>query len=480
MKKIIFAICLCAISFSLLLLLPSEAADSSYLAVEASTANLKQGEEFTVSVKIENNPGVWSVAFAFPIDSSVFEFVSADTDSSIFKKFGECSYDETAAAYKFNGFNSSLFDNVTEDGELVKITLKVKDAATVGSYSVGCELDSKNTVNSDGVEVAIFERSSDVSIAEKKAVSTVTKTQVAIQQGIAVYYYAELDDAHIGAEMQFTMNGKVTRVKGSATGVGNEYVYVLDEVAPQCMGDNIKAELVLSDEVISARESFSIKEYCEKLNKDITEKKIDGYTDETYSALAALICDLLDYGTAAQQYMDYKTAEPINGGEEGGREFVELSEDNSKYIEDSLLDEVKLISGGIRFGSVNNLYFRFLAEGVTEDEFAIRITNYETEERVMYYLSDCEKISESDCEYILYSEAVLPTEFDTWYSVELCTLNSRGRWVAQQLLEYSVSSYVYYMQNQADESGNLTAMANLARALYNYGLSASELASIGG
>ena len=98
----------------------------------------------------------------------------------------------------------------------------------------------------------------------------------------------------------------------------------------------------------------------------------------------------------------------------------------------------------------------------------------------MYYLSDCEKISESDCEYILYSEAVLPTEFDTWYSVELCTLNSRGRWVAQQLLEYSVSSYVYYMQNQADESGNLTAMANLARALYNYGLSASELASIGG
>ena len=465
-------------SLCLLAAVPAVAAEPSYLSVDFSTDTPQRGEEFTASVKLENNPGVWSVAFSFPIDNAAFEFVSADTASSIFTRFGECSYDETASAYKFNGYHSSLFDNVTDDGVLVNLTLRVKENAPVGKYTLGCELDAKNTVNCDGTEVALVSGSADVTVAERIAVSSITQTRVAIHSGISVYYYAELDESHLLAQMQFKMNENVTRVAGKATGVANEYVYILEDVAPQCMGDNIKAELVLGDAVIAAREQFSIKNYCETLLAQIEEKKIDGYTDESYAALEALVCDVLDYGAAAQQYMDYKTDEPVNGGEEGGCIFEELAEEKSKYIEASEAEGIEFISGGVRFGSVNKLYFNFKAQDVSAEEFAIKITNYETDESVMYYLSDCEKISEG--EYVLYSDDILPYEFDSWFSVELCTVNSRGRLVTQQFLEYSVASYVYYMQNQTDESGNLSAMANLARALYNYGISASRLVSIGG
>ena len=72
----------------------------------------------------------------------------------------------------------------------------------------------------------------------------------------------------------------------------------------------------------------------------------------------------------------------------------------------------------------------------------------------------------------VYTDGIKPTEFDERFEV---TLYVDG--VAQQTIEYSISAYVYYIQDMT-EGGELATMAYLARALYTYGKSAVEYAEI--
>ena len=126
---------------------------SPKLIIEGATAMANNNVKITV--RLENNPGVWGVAFALPIDSEIFEFVSADTSESVFKQFGICGYDETTSEYKFNGYNNSLMSNVTADGTVVVITLKVKDGVEAGEYKLQSVLSEKDIINANGNRVSL-------------------------------------------------------------------------------------------------------------------------------------------------------------------------------------------------------------------------------------------------------------------------------------------------------------------------------------
>jgi hypothetical protein len=67
------------------------------------------------------------------------------------------------------------------------------------------------------------------------------------------------------------------------------------------------------------------------------------------------------------------------------------------------------------------------------------------------------------------ADGILSTEFDNVYTFELYSGEST---TALQTLTYSVNTYAYRMQNHEDESGEISRMAELARALYRYGKSA--------
>lgn len=59
-----------------------------------------------------------------------------------------------------------------------------------------------------------------------------------------------------------------------------------------------------------------------------------------------------------------------------------------------------------------------------------------------------------------------------FYIIELCKYSTRAT-TMQWSLNYGVSSYVCAKQNKTDGNGELTPIAELARATYNYGLSAT-------
>lgn len=124
-----------------------------YNAIKLESSDALVGHTFNVTVSSVINEGVWSVAFELPIDPDVFEFVGSDTSNSIFDQFAICEFDETTNSYKFNAYNSNLTENITIGGELVTLTLRVKEGVTAGEYQLAAKTLDKHIINVDQTKV---------------------------------------------------------------------------------------------------------------------------------------------------------------------------------------------------------------------------------------------------------------------------------------------------------------------------------------
>ena len=355
----------------------------------------------------------------------------------------------------------------TENGS-VTITTNNQNGALYGESATitftpdaGCVL---SCVKIKGVAVAVKDNTYTITNITKHCTVEATFEKVRIKtaavclgDSIAILYSAVIDDA-TDAEMHFTMNGKTYTVSATETDEANVYNFKFTGIAPQCMGDNIVAELIVDGTVIDVVEEYSIRIYAEAMFDAIDNKEIAGYTDEQYAALATLLADMLEYGAAAQKFRNYKTDALANGGIEGASSFKELTEDCDAIVGDSTSEDVYFTSAGIRFDYVNSIYFKFNTTNV--EATTVRISDASGRSQV-YSAADFGEAS--DDVYILYSEAIAPKDFDTRYTVELYEDG-----VIVQTLEYSISAYVFYIQRENN------AMADLARTLYNYGISACK------
>lgn len=462
--KVLFAIVMAfalAISFSLISSAKTESATVSMNSAEGGA-----GQKVSVTAEISNNPGIVSMYLALEYDTTRLKLVEA-IDSGL---LAGSTFGETVEDYPYGvTWDDSLSgkDNLS-NGVIVTFVFEILEDAPLGEAFVS--LKNNGGIINNNLESVEFEFANTfVRVIDYVPESKIIRTEAKLSEAISMSYYAVVDGAHADAKMCFTMNGREYLVSGVPTEVAGEYRYDFCNIAPQCMCDNIKAELILGTEVLDSLEEYSIREYCDNLFADIEAKKIDGYTEEKYSSLRVLLVDMLEYGAAAQIYRGYNTTNLANAGVSGKSDYVALDGDSEKYVEESELDNAYFVSAGIRFDSVNRMYFEFVAEDVDPEAFAIRIKNYDTEEEVMYYISDCILTSEGESKYIVYTDGILPYEYGTWFSAEICTLNSRGRWVSRQLVEYSLESYVYSVQNDTDST-----MAALARAMHMYGLAAYE------
>ena len=267
-----------------------------------------------------------------------------------------------------------------------------------------------------------------------------------LDESISMRYYAEIKGSNYGTkQMTFVMNEKCVTVTGVATENTdrNEYVFVYEDIAPQNMGDAIDAMLVLNGAEVTSKNGYTAVEYL---------KNVSASTES--AALKTLVADMLEYGAAAQNYRNYKTDALVNVGNSGMSVYTPLTSESDKQLGESTSD-IKLAAAGVNFASVNRLYYKVKAEDISGVSIKIGDKSYTEFEKSGNY-------------YVVYTDAVAPTDFDTVHTVEL---QVNGATV--QTLEYSVASYVYSMQNNTSN----TNMATLAKALYNYGLSASAYAA---
>ena len=242
--------------------------------------------------------------------------------------------------------------------------------------------------------------------------------------------------------MVFTMNNVATTV-AEYTETNSGYAFSFTRLAPQCMGDSIKAELYMDGEVVVTYDNFSVKAYAEKLLA----------LNPGDAELATLVADMLNYGAAAQQYVGYKTDALVNAGYETAGSNAEPTESDMTVAESSNAN-FGIISAGVRFDYVNQIYVKFgIRAAALEGAAPTVVVAFNGVEQTVTL--------DGEGEYIVYSGAISALEFGKVYTIEL---KVDGEVV--QTLTYSVNSYVF-----AKKDGN-NAMAELAIALYRYGNSA--------
>ena len=305
------------------------------------------------------------------------------------------------------------------------------------------------------------------------ALAKVNSKQLVLGTDIRLRLYAFLSDAEEGAKMRVTMNGKSIELVGEPTSEEPyEFMFEYRGIAPQCLGDDITAELVLGGVVIDDTYSdFSVLTYC----KDVLARTAAqlNMSDSQYEAFKTLVADLMEYGAKAQIYKNHNISNLVTSDEVIAAltktAFV-APDETAQMIATASTDSenVRFKTANVYFDYDNKLMFKFTAKGVDEN-FRIKVT-YPNSTVKYYSLNDCELVDAETATYILYTDSITAPKLSSngtdyyWYTVELKT--SAESETSIQQLRYSIASYVYSKQN----GGN--AMADLAKALYTYGCSA--------
>ncbi len=283
-------------------------------------------------------------------------------------------------------------------------------------------------------------------------------TNLTLGSDLSVNAYVNFKETDgVKAVARFTMNESVREVAGVYVPSLGLWKFTFTGVTPINIGDSIKIEMIVNGETVASLEDYSVKNYCTNL-LGMTKDEL-GLSDAKYAAIRTLVCDLLDYGAAAQKYMNYKTDELVNEGIEGASEFVPVTSTDMNLTNLTSVDGVKLKSANLRFNNANQLRFNFTAPDPSLVQIRVMAAG-----KLWYYTAD-DFVYENNV-YSIYTDSVYATEFDVIY---YATIIYDG--VEVQTAAYSVRSYTYSKQNSTD-----AALSELIQATYKYGKSAKAYA----
>ena len=250
--------------------------------------------------------------------------------------------------------------------------------------------------------------------------------QLNVGGDLSMKYYVTAFGDGVGTDtlkMKFIFLGRETVVSGIYNAEMGMYVFTLEGINPQCMGDKIDAYLLLNGEEKASKLSYTVEENLLALRKE--------YEDD--EALVTLVNDILAYGTAASEYKNHNSMTDVYVGSD--REIRET--------EWPALD-IGFEGYTVVFGQVNYLKIKVnLAEGQT------------------LYL-DGVNVTAKVVDGIFKTDGIAPTNFDKKFNFEIRTDGVLFN-------AFSVSVDDYLSAKRESET-----MGKLVKALYNYGVSAKE------
>ena len=281
----------------------------------------------------------------------------------------------------------------------------------------------------------------------KEIKAEITDVNVNLGASLAMKYHVTLaEGGNIGDyKLVVTMNGKIVTVTESVLENG-KYVFTFSGIAPQCMTDTIKAELVLGDEVVSVKDNYSVAQYAAEV--------LALYPDD--AKLGVLLADMLYYGATAQLYKSYNADNLATSylPENVSMSDVYPSKDaNMPVMSESTSDAVFFKAAGVWFDNVNKIYVKFTADA--EANVTVKANNKELAVESL-----------GGDQYIVYTDGIYATDLDEMVTFELVVDGA-----TVQTLQYSVNCYC------ARKASLESAMGRLAIALYVYGVSAEAYAN---
>lgn len=245
---------------------------------------------------------------------------------------------------------------------------------------------------------------------------------------LSVKYYVAAFSKDFDASklsLEITFHGMDNAISGSIDTKTGLYVFVLEGINPQFMGDNIMAVLKYDGIIKDKKDTYSVEENL----KNLLQKY------EKNTSLVELINNTLAYGAATEKYRGYTSLE-------GNYTLNDVSVPESTIITSESFTNYDMI-----FGNMNYLTVEFiLSEG---EEIYVNGENY----------SD-KKIKNENSYLIMI--AVTPSNFNKTYSFTIC--DNEG--TEKVKFEISVNDCLYNIKNKENASQEIK---NLVSALYAYG-----------
>ncbi|MBP5669733.1 MAG: hypothetical protein J6X14_05425 [Lachnospiraceae bacterium] len=208
--------------------------------------------------------------------------------------------------------------------------------------------------------------------------------------------------------------------------------------------------------------TYSVTTYCGKI--------LDAY--KTKSKLTTMIVDLLNYGAAAQNYMDYKTDALVNAGltttqqswATEDRAFNDVSE--KLYVDEADLDDATFLGAALNLGETVSIRYVFTAESLSG--LTLKVTD-EKGNSWTFTESDFVPATESELPENSYSLYCRKLHAGRMSDKVYATLYRGGK--KSMTVAYSIESY-------ASKAGSGTSKLQLLlKAMMKYGDAARTIAN---
>ena len=286
---------------------------------------------------------------------------------------------------------------------------------------------------------------------------------VTLQNNLKENFFVEKEAVTEGGytdlHTDFEINGKKVTVSqySEVTSEGKTYlVFSLPDVAPSQMNDTVKATLHATKggkEYVSAPKEYSVADYCYSMLEKTDSAK-----------LRTLLVDLLDYGTAAQNYAGYKTEKPANAKlTDGQREWGTAKDPDLTSVKNTAYQTVEspsVVWKGVSLVLGDSVTMQFLFTASDTEGITVRFKN---EGGALLGEIAADQLTVSGGSYVAsYSGITAEQMSDTVYVTAY-----KGDTAVSNTVSYSVESYAYAKQNDSDAS-----LAALVRAMMKYGNSA--------
>ncbi len=403
--------------------------------------------------------------------------VTRDEGAAVFRVYTQAPQKETTAAYAFGKFLTANFENVKFQGfsNVIEGTLTtvgdMTNAVSKNNYTLpegvsefiitvnfnnccsltdGTAFDEKAIDNNNGegegenkikdISFAItcdHANKSDAFVCSlcSKDYKVFTEVSVTVYKEFAFNYYTELPAS---AKERFKLTVGGVEYTAKITEDGKYLFFTFDGIGPHQIGKDYEATLVFDGKECVTK-TQSVEDYLHELYEIEREK-------ENNEVILNLIYDVLSYGQESQKYLYGETTIKIPEGLT--RTAAEIPEVSKTAANNG--GDVKILSANILFGTQNKLIFKIQSK---EKPTVISIKAGDKD------AVSAEAVKDGDI-WLVYTEAIAATEFGTVYTITV------GEGADAPTASISVNAYAYGMKDDSK-------IGALAKALYNYGVSAA-------
>ena len=288
---------------------------------------------------------------------------------------------------------------------------------------------------------------------------------VVLSDSIAAKFSVDEKLAGAGAYLTVEFNGKTETITEGASNNGVT-TYEFTGITPQYMVEDMVATVYTAEGVSAGTVTTSIQDYCVSLLGK-TADELD-YSANKYSAMTTLVNDLLNYGTAAQEYKFDTVENPANGVLDNptyGEQAFPAQSNKSATLngEEATANYAVPVAATMELDYNINMVFKY---NVTDDVINANFALTNNDEVVDATAYEVEKVAGANYNTII-KYAIPATQLDNVITVAVAD----GETAVGYKATYSVADYVYAKMNGAEQG-------DLVKKMYVYGTSAKAFSEI--